>query len=335
MNVNNWIESILQSHIRYAIPIMTHPGIEMLGYTVKDAVQNGEIHSKSIKALNNKYPSKASTMIMDLTVEAEAFGCKILFSNNGMPNISGKLINVSDIELLKVPSLSTGRVPEFLKASAMAVKMIRDKAVLSGVIGPFSLAGRLLGVSEIMTSCYLETEAINLLLEKCTQFILSYCEKLKKLGCMGVIIAEPAAGLLSNDDCMQFSSLYIKRIVEAVQDNQFLVVLHNCGNTGHCTEAMLFTGAKAYHFGNAANMIQSLEQCPSNVLVMGNIDPVGVLKMMSPTEVEIQVSMLLEQTSLFPNFILSTGCDVPPNVNISNIQAFYNALMKFNKKCHK
>jgi uroporphyrinogen decarboxylase len=68
---------------------------------------------------------------------------------------------------------------------------------------------------------------------------------------------------------------------------------------------------------------------------MGNIDPVGVLKMMSPTEVEIQVSMLLEQTSLFPNFILSTGCDVPPNVNISNIQAFYNALMKFNKKCHK
>lgn len=332
MDINNWIENILQSPTRYAIPIMTHPGIEMERYTVREAVQNGEIHAKAIKALSDKYSSKASTVIMDLTVEAEAFGCKITFPENDMPHIAGTLVDASNIEMLNVPSLSAGRVPEYLKANRLAVEMITDKAVFAGVIGPFSLAGRLFGMSEIMTSCYLEPEAIELLLEKCTRFLLSYCLELKKTGCTGIIIAEPAAGLLSNDDCIQFSSRYIQQIIEAVQDDQFMIVLHNCGNRGHCTDAMLYTGAKAYHFGNAVDMVQTLEQCPDNLLVMGNIDPVSVLQMMSPSEVEKHVSILLEKTARFPNFVLSTGCDVPPNIPAANIRAFYNALEKFNQK---
>ena len=62
-----------------AIPIMTHPGIEFIGKTVHDAVTNGQVHYEAIKALCDKYPAAAATVIMDLTVEAEAFGAEILF----------------------------------------------------------------------------------------------------------------------------------------------------------------------------------------------------------------------------------------------------------------
>ena len=160
----------------------------------------------------------------------------------------------------------------------------------------------------------------------------SYCQALKQTGCAGVIIAEPAAGLLSDEDCMQFSSKYVRRIVESVQDDAFMVVLHNCGNTGQCTAAMVATGAKAYHFGNAASMTEALEQCPQDALVMGNIDPVGVLRQMSPEGVEQAVTQLLEQTAAYPNFVLSTGCDVPPGVPEANIRAYYAALAAYNSK---
>lgn len=210
--------------------------------------------------------------------------------------------------------------------------MITDKPVLAGAIGPFSLAGRLYGMSEIMVACYLEPDAIALLLDKCSRFIENYCLELKRTGCSGVIIAEPAAGLLSNEDCLQFSSVYIKEIIGRVQDDSFMVVLHNCGNTGQCTDAMLHTGAKAYHFGNAISMVEVLKQCPDDVLVMGNINPVGVLRMMSPQQIEQEVISLLEQTAEFPNFVLSTGCDVPPCVPTENIQAYYHALSVFNDR---
>ena len=173
---------------------------------------------------------------------------------------------------------------------------------------------------------------ITCLLEKCTEFILKYCKELKNIGCSGVVIAEPAAGLLSNEDCQHFSSEYVKKIVNAVQDDTFLVILHNCGNRGHCTEAMLNSGANAYHFGNAIDMVETLKFCPKDKLIMGNVDPVGVMKMCSAKEVKAFVTDLLNKTSGFDNFVLSTGCDLPPHVPSENISAFFEALDDYNKE---
>lgn len=332
INIKSWVNQQIGNKKRIAIPIMTHPGIEMIGKKVKDAVQNGEVHALAIKRLNEVYPVAAKTVIMDLTLEAEAFGCQIEFQENDMPHILGRLVsNAEEIENLKVPELSAGRVPQYLKANRLTVESTNDKPVFAGVIGPFSLAGRLFDMSEIMVACYMEPEAITCLLEKCTEFVLKYCKELKNIGCSGVVIAEPAAGLLSNEDCQYFSSEYIKKIVDAIQDETFLVVLHNCGNQGHCTEAMLNSGANAYHFGNAIDMVETLKHCPKDKLIMGNIDPVGIMKMSSAKEVKAFVTDLLNRTAESDNFVLSTGCDLPPHVPSKNISAFFEALDDYNQ----
>lgn len=333
ININEWARQIIASKERIAIPIMTHPGIELINKTVSDAVQNGEIHAAAIKKLGETFPSVASTVIMDLTLEAEAFGCRIEFPKDDMPHIIGRLVSSSDeIEKLQVPDLSAGRVSQYLKANKLTVMSNIDKPVFGGVIGPFSLAGRLYDMSEIMMACYIDPNAIGILLQKCTNFIVNYCEELKRIGCSGVVVAEPAAGLLSNEDCKKFSSVYIKQLVDKVQDDSFMIILHNCGNKGHCTEAMLETQAAAFHFGNAIDMIETLKICPKDKLIMGNLDPVGVLKLSSPKEIKRITSDLLKRTAEFDNFILSTGCDLPPRVPFENIWALYDALNEYNNR---
>lgn len=333
INIDNWISQQISNPARIAIPIMTHPGIEMIGRRVIDALQDGEVHALAIKKINEVFPVVASTAIMDLTIEAEAFGSSIEFQEDAMPHIHGRLVsNAEEVENLKVPELSAGRISQFIKANRLTVENNAGNPVFGEAIGPFSLAGRLYDMSEIMVACCIEPETIDWLLQKCTTFIMKYCIALKKVGCSGVVIAEPAAGLLSNEDCQQFSSKYIKQIVNAVQDENFMVILHNCGNRGNCTEAMLSTGAKAYHFGNAIDMVETLKKCPNDILIMGNIDPVGVIKSMSPTEVKAYTANLLERTADFPNFVLSTGCDLPPHVPSENITAFFEALDEFNSK---
>ena len=93
INMKEWIASILGSEKRIAIPVMTHSGIELLGHTVYDAVTNGEIHARAVKLLAEKYPSAASSVIMDLTVEAEAFGAEIHYSKNEVPSVIGRLVS--------------------------------------------------------------------------------------------------------------------------------------------------------------------------------------------------------------------------------------------------
>ena len=332
INISNWKDKIINGNVRVAIPIMTHPGIEMIGETIQNAVQHGEVHAKAIARLNEVFPVAATTVMMDLTLEAEAFGCKIEFPENDMPHIIGRLVNnTEEIENLKVPDLFAGRMQEYLKANRLTVLDTSDKPVFAGTIGPFSLAGRLYDISELMMACYTTPEATFCLLQKCTEFILNYCRELKTIGCSGVVIAEPAAGLLSNEDCEQFSSEYIKQIVDELQDETFLIILHNCGNKGHCTDAMLYTGANAYHFGNAIDMVETLEKCPADKLVMGNVDPVGIIKLRSAGEVKAYVTDLLNKTSTFKNFVLSSGCDLPPHVPTENITAFFEALNEFNQ----
>jgi uroporphyrinogen decarboxylase len=140
------------------------------------------------------------------------------------------------------------------------------------------------------------------------------------------MMAEPAAGLLSNDDCMAFSTEYVRRIVESVQDEGFMVVLHNCGNTGHCTRAMVATGAAAYHFGNKCRMEEVAREVPPTALVMGNVDPVGVMKEGMPFQVRQAVGRLMESMRGHDNFVVSTGCDIAPHTPTANIEAFFETV---------
>lgn len=318
---------------RLAIPIMTHPGIELVGKTVLDAVTNGKVHAESIIALANKTPSDAATVIMDLTVEAEAFGAKLHYSSNEVPSVSERLLhNMSDVESIQIPDISAGRIPEYIEANRIAAESIVDRPVYAGCIGPFSLAGRLYDMSEMLMSIYVEPDLAKSLLSKCSEFILKYIKALKETGVDGVIMAEPAAGLLSNEDAITFSTNFIKPIVDSVQDDNFLFILHNCGNTGHCTQSMVDSGAMALHFGNQCNMKEVLQEVPGDRIVMGNIDPVGVFKDATPEQVFNVTKSMLEETACFTNFVISTGCDVPPGVSQENIDSFYKAVIEFNSK---
>lgn len=333
MNMRQWVADVIRQKEVTAVPVMTHPGIELNGNTVRQAVSDGRVHYEAVVTLTKRYPSAAACTIMDLTTEAEAFGAEIAFSDEAVPAVSGRLLkDVESIHQLQVPSLNEGRIPAYLKANLLAARAVDDRPLLAGCIGPFSLAGRLYDMSDIMVLIYEHPEAAHELLEKCTAFIEKYCLALKATGANGVMMAEPAAGLMSNDDCLQFSSQYVKRIVERVQDDSFIVVLHNCGNTGHCTKAMVATGAAAYHFGNKCRMEEVIREVPSTALAMGNIDPVSIFKDGMPSQMKATVLDLLEQMRPYPNFVLSSGCDTPPHTPQHNVDAFFEALAEWNHR---
>ena len=333
MNMRQWVTDVIRKQEVTAVPVMTHPGIELNGHTVREAVSDGQVHADAVVALTQKYQSAAACTIMDLTVEAEAFGAEIAFSDEAVPVVVGHMLNnADDIGRLQVPSLHAGRIPQYLKANLLAARTISDRPLFAGCIGPFSLAGRLYDMSEIMMLICEQPDAAHTLLAKCTQFIEKYCLALKEAGANGVMMAEPAAGLLSNDDCKAFSSAYVKYIVSQLQDDDFIVVLHNCGNTGHCTKAMVETGAAAYHFGNKCKMEEVIRDVPPTALAMGNIDPVSVFKDGTPEQMRQTVTNLLEATKEYSNFVLSSGCDTPPHTPMANIETFFSTLQEWNRR---
>lgn len=322
--MREWVESVIQCQGPKAFPIMTHPGIEMIGKTVYEAVTNGVVQHDAITALQKKFRFLAAPMMMDLTVEAEAFGCPITFSKEEVPAVTSRIVSDFDsVQQLKVPSLDAGRIPPYLKAAELTTQSITHIPVFAGCIGPFSLAGRLFDMTEIMTAAYLDPETVHLLLSKCTAFLLSYIKAYKKTGVHGILMAEPAAGMLSEDMCQSLSSDFVRTIVDEVQDESFIVILHNCGNTGNVTSSMISTGAAGLHFGNKIDMLEVLDLVPSGTLVFGNLDPVNVFKLGTSVHVKKTTRELLDKTKLHSNFVISSGCDIPPGTPPENVTAFF------------
>ena len=105
---------------------------------------------------------------------------------------------------------------------------------------------------------------------------------------------------------------------------------HNCGpSVSKAPEAVAAVGAAAYHFGNASDMAEMLELMPPDVLVMGNVDPAGEIRNGTPESVREATLALMAACADHPNFVPSTGCDVPPMSPWENIDAFFAAVDEF------
>ncbi|MBQ4141119.1 MAG: uroporphyrinogen decarboxylase family protein [Clostridia bacterium] len=326
--MKKWIEGLFSAESKKPMPILSFPSVSLLGVSVRELIASSELQAKGMRAVADETDASASVSFMDLSVEAEAFGATVCVSEDEVPTVKGRLVSDEDeAEALEVPKVGSGRTGVYIEAVRKAVELITDRPVLAGMIGPFSLAARLLDVTEIMMDCYDDPDMVHLVLEKTTAFLIEYAKAYKATGAAGIVMAEPVSGLLSPALEEEFSSPYVKKIVDAVQDDGFSVIYHNCGdNVPRMLDSILTTGAAAYHFGNSVDMEKDIiAKVPSSTLVMGNIDPAGILRMGTPEKVREETLALLGKCAKYPNFLLSSGCDIPPMTPWENVKAFFAA----------
>ncbi len=328
MNVRKILWDAAQSDVKRALPILSFPAVQKLDATVEDLVKTAELQARAMETVARETDTLAAVSLMDLSVEAEAFGAQVRFSPNKVPAVTGQLVPDEDAaNALEVPGLDKGRAAVCAEGIRLAKERIADKPVLAGMIGPYSLSGRLMDVTEIMYICFDEPETVHVVLEKATEYLLRYGQALKEAGADGIVIAEPLAGSLSPEMAKEFSVPYVKRLIDSLQTEDFAIVYHNCGNSvPNMLEEIFSQGAAAYHFGNAVNMRQVLEAAPADTLCMGNIDPAGQFAMGTPESMTEAVRALLRECGQFQNFVPSSGCDIPAHASWENIQAFFKAL---------
>ena len=327
-NMKQWVADMIAAPSKKAMPVLSFPSVQLMGISVKELISSADSQAKGMKMIADRVDSSASVSLMDLSVEAEAFGSTIRISEDEVPTVIGSIVtDMDEAEALQVPAVGTARTGLYVEAICKAAELITDRPVFAGVVGPYSLAGRLLDVSEIMILCYDDPDMVHCVMSKTTEFLINYINAYKAAGANGVVMAEPLTGMLSPTLAEEFSAPYVKQIVDAVQDDEFIVIYHNCGdNVLRMADAIVSCGAAGYHFGNAIRLADMLPFIPADCLVMGNVDPAGEICNGTPESVKAATRQVLAECSHTPNFCISTGCDVPPMSPWANIDAFFEAV---------
>ena len=328
INMYNWVRDTINKEEKKALPVLSFPIVQILNLTVNEFISSSANQAIGIKMIADKYHMPAALSMMDLSVEAEAFGSRTVYSPDEVPTIIGSIVtSKEEADNLRVPEVGEGRTGIYVEGVEKALKLIKDRPVLAGAIGPFSLAGRLMDVNEAMVMCYEEPEMVHSLLRKATQFLKKYILEYKKVGAHGVILAEPLAGILSPALMEEFSSNYVKDIVNEIQNENFIVIYHNCGNEViRLIDSILGIGCIAYHFGDAIEMSEMMPHIPSNILAMGNISPAKQFRNGTEKSIKEETTRVLEACGEYKNFLISSGCDIPPLTDLDIIDAFFEAV---------
>lgn len=305
--------------------ILSFPAATPLGYNVEDLVTDPDAQAAAILETGRHFDQAAFCGLMDLSLEAEAFGAPIRFSRDDLPVVTRPIVtNHDSASALSVPDIKAGRLPVTLRALQTVRQAEPDKPLLAGCIGPFSLAGRLADPSAVLMMPVTDPDTLKILLDKSTAFLIALLRSYKKAGCDGVLMAEPLAGLMSPTMNRKFVVPWLKEIVEVVQDDTFSVVLHNCGpSAAKCWKVWKDIGAAAYHFGNAIDLGAILET-DLTVPIYGNLDPVKFVSE-TPETIAAMTRELKEKYGRCPMWRLSSGCDIPAAASYDTIQAAFDA----------
>jgi uroporphyrinogen decarboxylase len=88
------------------------------------------------------------------------------------------------------------------------------------------------------------------------------------------------------------------------------------------------TGVKGFSLDSPVNLREASKILSDEIALMGNLDPVKVFLQSTPEEVAQATKALLDDMKEIKNFILSSGCDIPMESPLENIEAFMKAARK-------
>ncbi len=195
------------------------------------------------------------------------------------------------------------------------------------VTGPYSLAGLIMGAEEAAMATIMEPDKLTALCEFATEKIEEYIRLLISAGAQIICILEPTAVMLGPEQFEQFSSGFVRHINDSFKYADVATVYHTCGNTMHLIGKMVESKVDAISLDSpdaGVDLPRIAGLVDGEVILIGNINPTGHIFKSNPGAVQKEVTQLLQAMDPYPNFVLSTGCDLPQETPIDNISAFMN-----------
>lgn len=325
MRLIDWVKS----KDRYVVfPLNCLPGMKLVGEDIDKILHNPELKVSAALAFAERFEPDLIFFPNDVAVEAEALGAAVKFSNYGMPVIGEYPVkDMNDLNKLKLPDpYNTGRMPLNIETVSRLARKVPNRYKVAHVIGPFTVAGQLTGVDKLARKTINDPSFTQALLEITSETVIRYARTLVEAGADVLYVAEPSASLISPFLFRKYLAEHLKRLFNSVKAMNFL---HICGDTTYLVEELAAIGTQGLSFDNRVNLLKIENKVPADVVIIGNIDPVGVIKNSNPQVIKKAVESLLKEMLPVKNFALSAGCAIPFETPFENIKAFFKAGRNF------
>ena len=299
------------------------------GVSIDEYVRDGETLARCQLNALKQYGYDAVFSVMDVNVEAESIGSVLQYRMNQYPVIGRyALSRDSDWNALAIPDpLQAGRMPEMLKAIGVLRRELGNSAPVIGcVLGPFTLASQLLGLETTLYLAVDDPERLERLMDYATEVVIRFGTAQLQAGAHLPLVFDPSASpaVIPPKFFREFELPRLKRVLGTfAKAGAIANWLHIAGPVSPILPYYPEARVDIANFDYCVPAAEARDILPS-ISLDGNIKSLTFVEG-SPKDIKAEAVKLLSAFSDRGGFILSSGCEVPPESPPENVAAMVNA----------
>jgi len=249
------------------------------------------------------------------TFESEALGSLVKYAGReGVPRIHEHGYKIGDPISYPDDFLERGRIPELIKAVKLLKEQVGDSAAVGGnIVGPFSIAANLLGITDVLKASFKKPESLEPYLEVAERAGTELGKALLEAGADFLVIEDMMASIdvISPPIFQKVAQPWEKRQVDGLPSDA-LTIIHICGKVNPITKLIAETGATAISVEpsvDAPAMKEILSEFDRPIPLIGGVDAVETLFSGTTDTVRVDVEKALADGY----DMIAPGCSIPPS----------------------
>jgi uroporphyrinogen-III decarboxylase len=302
---------------------------------------NAEIMLNAQRAFNQRF---RGTGILGpnfgVMMEASAFGAQILISKQNPPWVLEMCHDFDELtefeaSLAEPDPRYSGNLPLFYQTYFFMKHLCGDQlAPPMGALASIDIMSLMIGFENLAVAIKLNPEIVHKLLQKVNRFLIRFIEaKAETFNVQKIEMIDlygDNAGYLSKNDFQEFVLPYNKEIYDYFSNETSVNLYHCDGRVSHFIDLIPEMNCNClYSFDPTADLKSVVEKIGNRVCLVGNLDPIRLLRNGTPQQVKEKCKELIEIGKKAPGFVLSSGGELANGTPPENIDAVLEAIDEY------
>jgi uroporphyrinogen decarboxylase len=299
--------------------------------TLTETMQNVEKHVFSQYYCAREFGYDMVFGLIGTSEESEAMGSVLTYGDGYPPRITEHVIRdyEDDLPRLRIPNpYRDGRLPVILEGIRRLKELCDGEIPVAGSVqAPFRHAAMLRGPENLMRDLFKNKEGVRGLMEVATESLIVWGIAVVHAGADIVWIPDPVASgdTVSPKVYENWVLPYAQRLVHAIRKTGAKILMHVCGDTSDRLKTLASTGVDGLSLDSKVDFGSAREALGPDYLLMGNVEPTDPLTIGKPETVYEHSKNVIEQAGKEGHFFLSSGCIIPDEAPVENMEAMFRA----------
>lgn len=313
--------------------LLTMHGAKELGVSIEEYFSNAQNVFEGQVKLRQKYGHDCYYSFFYAPIEVEAFGAKVIYSDDGPPNSGEPFLTIDDIATLQAPDVKSSKVlKKVLDATKMLKEHAKDEVPIIGVVmSPFSLPVMQLGFDKYLDIMNEDNELFQKLMEVNKKFCIDWANAQLEAGATAICYFDPVSSttIIPRDLYLKTGHKVAKETIAAI--NGPTATHFASGHVIPIIDDVAQTGTAVIGVSCKEDLNKIKEKTTGKLTILGNLNAIEMRNWTKEETIEHVKKSILEAGKDGGFILAENHGEIPWSISEETLLAIKEAVEKWGK----